>query len=388
MSAGSGLRAAGGPEPARGIGPDAPLFTISFPRSGTTLLRAMLHSHPEIAVLPEPWWMMRLVEAVQSEAGPFARARARELLARHVAPAWLRIAGLALDEVVDLLPPDEASGADVVSAVGNAYARRFGKGRWGVKYPGVEFRRGVRRLHALFPAGTVLFLARDPRDVYLSQHRAGLRRGLADLELFAVLWALQTRRILRDFRALGGRALVVRYEDLIEDPEQVLARICERAGLAAGPEEVRRMLDFQAGVEGQILGNPIHRKLDGPVLSGNRRRYVEELAPGRIRRVECAAGALLRDLGYVERVKRPTAPELSALALRAAWRLAVNVAGRVTGRSTLSGIRRDRIGRGRKLWTAAPPAASSGGGIPDARVADVQPHGVEEDDEGVRAGHS
>jgi hypothetical protein len=40
---------------------DAPLLVLSFPRSGTTLLRAMLNSHPEMAILPEPWWMAGLM---------------------------------------------------------------------------------------------------------------------------------------------------------------------------------------------------------------------------------------------------------------------------------------------------------------------------------------
>lgn len=335
-----------------------PVVTVSFPRSGTTLLRAMLHSHPELAVLPEPWWMMDLVKALWRDARPLTRAAAASHLEARVPPAWRRVAELDLSDVVALLPEQPLSGADVVSAVGRAYARRFGKERWGVKYPGVEFRRGIPLLHATFPRATFIFLARDVRDVYLSQLHAGLRNGLSDLYLFSLLWALQARKILRDLRAVGSGALVVRYEDLIEDPGRVLGRICEVAGLCSSTSSIESMLSYQEGVERQILRNPIHRKLAGPVLSENRRRYERELTPIQTRRAGAVAAPVLRELGYVDGEGGAGPRDVAAAALQAALRLGANAIGQVRGKSTLSGIRRDRIGRGRGVAALSPPVAA------------------------------
>jgi hypothetical protein len=317
---------------------DAPLLVLSFPRSGTTLLRAMIHGHPEMAVLPEPWWMVRLLRTLEGERRPLTRGLATSHLASGIANAWYAAAGLSLEDVVTRLSPGPMRPADVISAVGRTYAERFGKARWGAKYPGSEFRRALPLLHGTFPRATFLFLARDVRDVYLSQVGAGLRRGTADLELYCLLWSLQTRKILQDLDGMGERGLLMRYEDLLADPEESLERICTAAGLATTPEALEGMLDYQDQVQGKVRRNPIHRNLQGPVLAGNRRKFSAELSAAQIRRTEILGRAMLERLGYADPGQRLSLADRAAAAARIPPRLALNLWRNYRGRSTVTGM--------------------------------------------------
>jgi hypothetical protein len=317
---------------------DAPLLVLSFPRSGTTLLRAMIHSHPEMAVLPEPWWMVGLLRTLERETRPLSRGLATAHLASGVPNAWYATAGLSLDEVVTLLPPGPMRPADAISAVGRAYARRFGKERWGAKYPGSEFRRALPLLHGAFPRATFVFLARDVRDVYLSQVGAGLRRGKGDLDLYCLLWSLQTRKILQDLEGMGERGMVVRYEDLLADPEESLERICTIADLATTPAALEAMLDYQGQVHGKVRRNPIHQNLQGPVLAQNRRKFASELSPEQVRRTEVLGRPMLERLGYADPGRGPSVADRLAAAARIPPRLALNLWRNYRGKSTLTGM--------------------------------------------------
>ncbi len=327
----------GGPG-AAGTVPDAPLLVLSFPRSGTTLLRTMLQGHPEMAVMPEPWWMVKLTKALRRETRPLTRGLATSYLAAHVATPWYAGAGLSLESIVSLLPDGPMQPAEVVSAIGMAYAHRFGKERWGAKDPGSEFRRALPLLHAAFPGATFVFLARDVRDVYLSQVGAGLRRGTEDLELYCFVWALQTRTILREFERMGERALILRYEDLLESPEDSLTRLCRAARLSTSPAVLEQMLNFQDQVQGRLRRNPIHRNLQGPVLAQNRRKFASQLSSEQIRRTEVLGGRMLQRLGYADPAARATIADRLPATAGLAPRLAINLWRSYLRKSTVTGM--------------------------------------------------
>ncbi|HEY7461993.1 MAG TPA: sulfotransferase [Gemmatimonadota bacterium] len=332
--------------PAAGADPDAPLLVLSYPRSGTTLLRVMLQGHPEIAILPEPWWMVALTKALGREQRLLTRGLATSYLAGYVSPSWLAGADLALEEIVALLPPGPMREADVVSAVGRAYANRSGKTRWGAKYPGAEFRRALPLMARAIPGATFVFLARDVRDVYLSQVGAGMREGTEDLYLYCLLWAVQTARILNELDGMRDRSLVVRYEDLVEAPGPSLERLCEAAGLATSPAIVERMLHYQDQIPRKLARNPMHRHLQEPVLATNRRKFASRLSPEQVRRTEILAGTVLKRLGYAENRTGLGLVDGVSVAGQLPLRLALNAWRSLLGKSTISGMRLKRWAAG------------------------------------------
>lgn len=195
-------------------------FVVGCNRSGTTLLRAMLDSHPDLAVPPEAYFTVAALRSTDS-AQPFdADALLSEIIADRSFANW-DLPNEALRPLRDD-PPENA--ADVVRGVYLAYARHHAKPRFGDKTP-----RNV--LHVAVVASTLaearfVHLVRDGRDVVPSvrEHLLGPNSLPAAIDY----WRDRVTAGRRAGATIGSeRYLEVRYEDLVADPEPVLRTICD-----------------------------------------------------------------------------------------------------------------------------------------------------------------
>ena len=92
-----------------------------------------------------------------------------------------------------------------------------------------------------WPEARAVYLVRDPRDVFASQRRKfGSRRPLAS----AIYWTLHVDWMERLERENPERNLVLRYEDLVVQPEERLSGILSFLDLA--PERAPEMLEVEA----------------------------------------------------------------------------------------------------------------------------------------------
>jgi len=174
--------------PARDAAP--PIFVIGSPRSGTTLLRLILDSHPRISCGEETHFL-RDLEAIVG--------RNWDLVATYGLERrwWLdRIRKLYADFQAEVLT-------------------RSGKARWAEKDP--TYTLHLAFIEELFPDAVYVHLLRDGHDVVASfRDRWGYKSAARAAR---TEWA----RYVNAARALGarlpeGRFLSLRYEDLVVDP--------------------------------------------------------------------------------------------------------------------------------------------------------------------------
>ncbi len=174
-----------------------PLFVIGSPRSGTTLLRLILDSHPHISCGEETHFL-RDLEAIVG--------RDWELVATYGLERdwWLgRIHSLYADFQAEVLA-------------------RSGKARWAEKDP--TYTLHLDFIEALFPDALYVHLLRDGHDVVASfrdrwGYTSAARAARSE-------WA----RYVSAARALGDRLprdrfLELRYEALVSDPETECRRL-------------------------------------------------------------------------------------------------------------------------------------------------------------------
>ncbi len=209
---------------------ERPIFVVGHRKTGTTLVQELLDGHPQLAVLPgesnhfntfvprEPvgvtaqrWWLLRLI--TPSGIPPFwALGEPPEPYGAFTA----RLLGLA----------DANPGRDVLGMAAVA----LGDGdrtAWAEKTPGHEHR--LEQILEAYPQARFVHVVRDPRSVsaaIVRLDRATERRtDLVDVGL----------TIRRSFEAAernrGDRYLVLRYEDLVTDPEAVMRRVADFAGI-------------------------------------------------------------------------------------------------------------------------------------------------------------
>jgi Sulfotransferase family len=199
---------------------DAPIFVLCSARSGSTLLRLLLDSHPEIACPPET----------------------------NLAAIFSGLNGLLPITLGDDVATREVEAAalcrDVADRTLGAYARRTGKRRWADK--SLVTAAGADLVLDVFPTAQFICLFRGCADTIFSLLEAspyGLQAyGLPayasrfpsnSVMACAALWLDTATRILEFERNHSAQCYRLRYEDLVRAPTDVLTSLCAFLGVEA-----------------------------------------------------------------------------------------------------------------------------------------------------------
>jgi hypothetical protein len=269
-------------------------FIVGSGRSGTTLVRAMLDSHPSLAVPPETYFVVELLDRrpeYEASEGFSKDAFLRDLLSNQ----WFRRWDVPPERVTAEIEGREISGyADAIRAAYAVFARTRGKDRYADKTPVHIYHLPV--LADLFPEGRFVHVIRDGRDVAASfLDQDDMRpNGMGEA---ALLWRERVSIGRTAGAELGpDRYLELRYEELVKDPRPILERLCATIGLSYDPS----MLSYSeraAEVVARDGGPERHRGVFMPPTVGLR-DWREELAPEAVETFELVAGDLLTELGY------------------------------------------------------------------------------------------
>lgn len=195
----------------------APVFVVSAVRSGSTLLRLMLDSHPDISNPGECDFMFDQV----SDRGELPDVASYE---RWLSTNRIYLAhGLSLD--ANLSYP----------ALMKSFTRQLTEVSTTLT---LNVHRNFHRIPLVFPEARYIHLVRDPRDVA----RSCVARGWAGHVYYGVdIWkeAELSWERLRSTLA-SDRYIELRYEDLMQDVPAALATTCEFLGV----EYSKRMMDY------------------------------------------------------------------------------------------------------------------------------------------------
>lgn len=113
------------------------------------------------------------------------------------------------------------------------YAERLGKPRWGDKSLNTE--RYARAIFEAYPDVRMIHMMRDPRDRYSSSLRRWkvIRSGIGGA---TALWQSTVGLAERNLALHPAAYKIVRYEDLVSQPEETLREICAFIGEDYSPE--------------------------------------------------------------------------------------------------------------------------------------------------------
>lgn len=295
-----------------------PVFIVGFQRSGTTLLRMMLDSHPELAVPLDVVGLWARYEDRLDAYGGLATEEDRDRLIRDlVAEERIRLWEADLDAATIRACLDGEDFPAVIAAFYRAYARTRGKSRWGDKDPGNMLR--LHRLDRWFPGCRILHIVRDGRDACLSQVRQSF--GFQEVLPCADAWREQVWWVRRIGELLGPeRYLDLRYEDLVREPRSVLERTCRFLEL----DFTEDMLAYHERVDEAVPASKRHLwpLLDRPVQPSAAEKWRDDMSRALRVCFEKRAAPVLAEMGYEVLPGPPSGAygeELRQM-LRGAWR--------------------------------------------------------------------
>jgi hypothetical protein len=315
-----------------------PFFIVGSPRSGTTLLRFIISSHPRIFVPAETGFIPHLGYERDSE---MSLTEVQRVLARigKVNGEW---SGLVKDVNAFYQTLPEPQLAHVLYALYHERMGGSGAGRWGDKTPSYVLH--LPMLSSIFPTAQFIHVIRDGRDATLSAHKKwGAQRWYMDQYYLMRNWVLHVEQGRTAGRRLRtSRYLEVRYEALVAEPEPVLGEICAFLGEDLHPA----MLDHTALARRQIRPGG-HIEVRQPISTGSVGRWKTEMSEFYRKVADQVAGPTLSSLGY-ELSELPGLSGSERLRLRAlSTKFAVTHLGRQTlmrlGLLTLNRGKRQRI---------------------------------------------
>jgi hypothetical protein len=177
-----------------------PIFIVGSMRSGSTLFRLVLDSHPNIAMSEETGFMGALAATKAIPNWRYGRE-------------WYGRLGWAEDELDSRL-------RDFYAGMFERHAAEQGKSRWGDKTPFHSWH--MAEMARIFPDAVFVAIVRHPGAVVSSlQKRFHYEVGEA-----AEYWESTNTEVLRHGAELGDkRFALIRYEDLVGAPEPTLREL-------------------------------------------------------------------------------------------------------------------------------------------------------------------
>ena len=219
-----------------------PIFLISLPRSGSTLLQKMLAVSPEVATTAEPWICLPLATmldrtAVAAEYGHDICAQAIEDLAAELPGGEAEFRNLA---------------AEFVMSIYRRIAEKSGARLFLDKTPRYYFI--VPFLAEAFPEAKFVFLYRHPLEVFSSILKTWHRDRISYRLLGNYVDLMRGPHLMAaGARLLGERALCLDYARLVEAPNAVMPELCDYLGI---PFSVNMLSDYREVEMAGRMGDP------------------------------------------------------------------------------------------------------------------------------------
>jgi hypothetical protein len=260
-----------GPE-SPAAGPRSPIFIVGCQRSGTTMLRLILDSHPRISCGPE--------------------TRFLEDMERIVGADWKRLSQYGF-------PREEWLGriAGFFDGIQGDYARSRGKSRWADKSP--RYAMKLPFIMELFPDAQVVHVIRDGRDVAVSHRK---RFGYWSCVKSAVKWPRYIAEATEAGRRLPpGQYHELRYEELVSDQEGTLRRLLDFLGEEWDPallEFDKKSHDVPDRYHAQASSRRADEGTSAAVYTSRVGTYRKELDPAMRLLFRLTASRELKSLGY------------------------------------------------------------------------------------------
>lgn len=207
-----------------------PVFVSGTNRSGTTLMYALLATHPNLS-------MVRRTDMWRYFYGRFGDLSQPENFEHCLRTmlSYKRIVNLKPDpeRIRQEFWQGEASYGRLFALIHQHNAERSGKTRWGDKSLHTE--EYADQIFSEFPQARIIHVIRDPRDRYASVVKR-LNATSRRIGVDTVKWLASVRIARKAAERYPDRFMIVRYETLAQQPEETLQLVCDFIGEPYTPE--------------------------------------------------------------------------------------------------------------------------------------------------------
>ncbi len=280
--------------------PQKGLFIVGSGRSGTTLLRLILDSHPEIAVSDESQFLSTFIHYRNLKIDYTDPAVRRALLknihgfvsalyAKDPNYFWTRF----FQNNIDVLAEKSRDFDTLIQEIYYRFHSESGKTIWGDNTP--HYINLAQYLKRIFPSAKFIHLIRDGRDVHLSIEKVPW--GPNHVYNSALYWKRIIHTGERNKAKWPDDWYDLIYENLLKDPETELQKLCQFIGTSYDPD----MINFYKTAEKRLPSTRINsdfQKTKSPIDPRNCEKWKKKMSRKDNCIFESIAGPELRKYGF------------------------------------------------------------------------------------------
>jgi len=248
----------------------SPIFIVGTQRSGTTLLRLILNAHSQISIPEEATFLMPLLKRKYFER-PISGSELRSFVNYLSLNPQFKLWNYDISSLISSLSQkDTITLRELLDELFSSYSRSQGKKIWGDKTP--SFFRKIDILYSLFPNAKFIHIIRDGRDVFDSWRKMDPSKNNA--AVVALDWCYKLFTIEKSFVKIpSDKKITIRYEDLLENPEQVVKLLCKLIDI----KYESNMLNFYR-TSNKYIGSHHSKLIFQPINKYNRFKWKKTLS--------------------------------------------------------------------------------------------------------------
>lgn len=252
-----------------------PIFIVGAPRSGTTLLAAMLGAHSDMSSGPETRFFHFVARTARDQLlDPWPENAVDFLFSIVLIKPIPEHYGLSRSEIRSYLEGQAPSVQAILSSLTEQFMTKEGKNRWVEKSP--ENTIYLDLIRHFFPESPIVRILRDPRDTALSMIKAKTSWSPPDLPEALILWRKFDERSAAFFLE-DENSYTIYYENLVASPGVELTNLCN----FIGEEFEDQMLDTSKSASSVVTAKEswkqrVYKPVDKTRIGVWKREFSEE----------------------------------------------------------------------------------------------------------------
>ncbi len=271
------------------------VFFVGRGRSGTTLLSKILNTHPQISVTPEGLFIRNLYGKYQNSNWnqPELEEFIDDVFQENKLEYWEVDKTEFKRKYIENLTDQKVSCfAEACLHIYRCYAAFQGKSLdnivLGDKNP--HYSLYIPQLRALYPTAIFVHLVRDYRDNILSFKNVDF--DVNNTAALAERWTIFNKRIDKALHSYHERSYLLRYEDVIAQPEDTLKNLCQYLGVSYD----ERMLEFYKYQTNEKRA--WHQNIKKPLSAENLDVWKTNMTYNDLKQAEKVCGKVGQKYGY------------------------------------------------------------------------------------------
>lgn len=258
---------------------NSPIFIGGAGRSGTTLLRVILDSHPRIYCGPE----LKVTPLIGQMWHTF-----------HAAQPALNDYEISAVDVQILFQ-------QLFHILTSKMLKKSGKARIAEKTPGNA--RYFQHLHYVFPNSPLIHVIRDPRAVvasllkmdWIDASTGKPLKYVSSVEAATNYWIdeVQTARATANHPTASRNYIEIKYENLVEHPKKVLEELLLKIG-----EDWNNSVLNHHTIKRNLAGESSESQVKQALYKSSISKWQNELTVEEIRLIEVKTAKLMSELNY------------------------------------------------------------------------------------------